>query len=416
MSEKKSKKTKLAEAVKLPTLFITLSDVHIGYQPIEQITKEFFDEEKGFFTKAQELIEAHVAEGIKFGGFAITGDYFDHQLSLNSAHAKFAMDLMHAFIHIAVHYDGTVSLIQGTKSHDLAQINIFEPFTYEYENKFFIVNTVTEMQIAGFDILCIPEEYMVNPTEYYADYFEKKYDMIWGHGFFKFNCFNKNEVERPMPDMPIFDQEEIVDIARLTIFGHDHRYQTYRDMIYYNGSYSRLCHGEEYIKGALLVYIDADTHEVQQLENELAPSFMSVQLDKIVKGELNYETAVKAIKKFKTKTDFLKVKIAQTIVNENPTMVELITSTFNTQYKRGIVIDAPPFNIKNGELVMLCGEAEEDADGNAVEQVQEENKFSYLFDTAISLDDKVARFIDEKHSNSTIKISLDDIRDAISAN
>ena len=411
MATKKSKKSKVE---KEPTLFITLSDVHIGYQSVEQITKEFFDEEDGFFTNAVAYIEGHKEDGIKFGGFAITGDYFDHLLSLNSSHAKFAMDLMHAFIHVADEYGGVVILIQGTKSHDLSQINIFEPFVYEYTDKFFIINTVTELHLNGYDILCIPEEYMTNPTEYYAEYFAKKYDIILGHGFFSFNCFNKNEVERPMPDMPIFDQDEIMKIARVTIFGHDHRYQTYKDSIYYNGSYSRLCHGEEYKKGALLLYIDADSYEVQQLENTLAPTFASVQLDKIVKGELNYESAVKAIKKFKTKVDALKVKISQAIVNSNPTMVELITAAFNTQHKKGIVIDAPPFSIKNGELVMLCGEElEEGAEGET--QEEQESRHSYLFDHSISIYDKVARYIGEKHNNDeAIKITDADIREAIS--
>ena len=415
MASASSKKSKIKKTLKEPTLFITLSDVHVGYQPVEQITKEFFDEEKGFFTKATALIEEYKEANIPFGGFAITGDYFDHLLTLNSSHAKFAMDLMHAFIYVAVQYNGTVTLIQGTKSHDLSQINIFEPFTYEYENKFFIINTVCEMQIAGYDILCIPEEYMTNQTEYYKEYFKKKYDMIWGHGYFKFNCFNKNEVERPMPEMPIFDQEEIVKVARLTIFGHDHTGQNYRECIYYNGSYSRLCHGEEHDKGALVVYIDEDNFEVEQLVNELTPSFASVQLDKIVKGELNYETAVKAIKKYKTKVDFLKVKVNQKVVNDNPTMVELITSTFNTQYKKGIVIEAPAFNIKNGELIMLCG-ANEDDTTDTPEKSSESVKFGYLFDSAAPLDTKVLRFIEEKHTNSTVEITLDDVRDAISAN
>lgn len=407
---------------KLPTIWFSTSDNHVGQQSVEQAKKEYFDEDEGFFSKMNEVHDYCVDNEIKFGGVAICGDYFNHQLSLNSSHAKFAMDLMHAILHTAITlFDGTVILIQGTRSHDLSQINIFEPFMTEFEGKFFIVNTVQELHIDGYDILCLPEEYMTNPTEYYSEFFAKKYDLCFGHGFFKWNCFNKNEIERPMPGMPIFDQDEICKMVRVTIFGHDHTFQNYRECIYYNGSYSRMCHGDEGPKGALMVYIDADSHEVHQLENTLTPSFLSVYLEKIVKGDLNYETAVKAINKVKKGVEFLKIKVSQDTVLAQPTMVELIKDFFATQQKRGIIIDAPPFTIKNGKTVMLCEEPEggayidETGEAVVVETKRVNEEMAFLFESAIPVDEKVHRFIQLKHDDK-VEISLDDIRDAISSN
>lgn len=166
-----------------PTIFASISDLHIGYQPIEQITKEYYDEENGFFANLQAVKDHADENNCVFGGLAICGDYFDHQLSLNSPHSKFAIDLIHAILHTVVTvYGGTVVIIRGTKGHDLNQISVFEPFLHEYEGSFFIFDTVGEIEIADWKILCVPEEYMQDQESYYAEYFAKKYDIIWGHG------------------------------------------------------------------------------------------------------------------------------------------------------------------------------------------------------------------------------------------
>ena len=137
-----------------------MSDVHIGHQPLEQITKEFFDEESGFFAKLQEVVEYCAENDIIFGGVFITGDLFDHQLSLNSGFAKFAMDLIHALCRIViVEHGGTIIVLKGTRSHDLEQIMIFEPFETEFEDKFFIENLqIPELYVRGFLYYIIEDE------------------------------------------------------------------------------------------------------------------------------------------------------------------------------------------------------------------------------------------------------------------
>jgi DNA repair exonuclease SbcCD nuclease subunit len=395
---------------KLPIIFVTLSDIHVGEQSIEQITKEFYDEEKGFFKKLEEVYEYCQAENIKFGGVAITGDFFNHMLSMNSPFAKFAIDFLYSLAFIVIRqYSGHVIIIQGTRSHDLNQLSLAEPLTIEYEGHFHLYTTVGTLEIEGYDILCIPEEYMANQEAFYAPYFNRTYDMILGHGFFKWNCFSVNEIERSLPEMPIFDQKEMIKIARVIVFGHDHGYKTYKDIIFYNGSYSRLCHGEEEEKGGLIVYLDSENVEVERLINELAPKYLSVSLKQIVNDEVTYENAVKAIDKSKKSVDYLKVKIPVDLVKENPTLVELINRHYSAMQKRGIVIDSPAFNLKNGELLILST-VEETESG---EEVVTENIHSYLFNNDLELDEKILQFIAIKHGTS--EISIDDIRDAVSS-
>ena len=168
---------------KLPTIFVTLSDVHVGAQPIEQITKELYNEEKGFFTKLEEVYKYCKEEDIIFGGVTICGDFFNHMLSMNSPFAKLAIDFLYSLAYIVIkQYGGHVTVIQGTRSHDLNQLSLVEPLTIEYDGFFHLFTTVGTLKLHGYDILCIPEEYMTDQETFYAPYFKKKYDMIWGHG------------------------------------------------------------------------------------------------------------------------------------------------------------------------------------------------------------------------------------------
>ena len=236
--------------------------------------------------------------------------------------------------------------------------------------------------------------------------------------FFKFNCFNKNEVERPAPEMPIFDQEEIIKIARLTIFGHDHMHQTYKDKIYYNGAYSQLCHGNESPKGCLFTIMDDNEFSVQLMENELAPTYRTIQLDKLVKKDLNYETAVKAIKATAKTVDFLKIKVTKELVAANPVMIELLRDTFASFAKRGIVIDAPAFRIQDGKPILLNESESSDKDEYVDNEPAAQSEHAYLIDSAINMDEKILQFINVKHvgkSEVTTNITIDDIRDAISS-
>jgi hypothetical protein len=417
MAPKKKAVTKAVEQLLQPSFFFTISDIHIGHQPVHQNIKEFFDEDNGFFTKLLFYIDEYLKEGMNFAGLAICGDLFEHQIGLNSQHAKFAMDLIHALIEVVIkrHPTAKLIIIRGTYSHDYSQINIFEPFTHEFEDRFILVNNVTELDFNGIKTLCVPEEYMKNQDEFYAPYFNKKYDLILGHGFFKYNCFNKNEVEKAMPEMPIFDQDEIIKISRLTIFGHDHIRSSYKDQVYYNGSFSTNCHSDQDKKGFLLTLMDHEEHQVHFIENELTQTYRTVFLDKIVKGELNFDTAIKAIKVTKEKgIDFLKVKIQKDTIEENPAIVELLKNYFNNYGKRSIVIEAAGLVLKTGEMIEVGGDIETNENGEE-EVTVAESRYEFLFGNELQLDEKVLEFIKLKHTDRFDEVDLDFIRESISA-
>ena len=214
--------------------------------------------------------------------------------------------------------------------------------------------------------------------------------------------------------MPIFAQDEFIDMARLTIFGHDHRHQNYREQIYYNGSFSRLCHGEEYPKGFLMSYIDEDETETIFVENEHALEFKTISIETLFTNDLEVEKVAERIRKERAKVDNLKVKISTETVRVYTTEIEILVGLFNSQKGRGIILEAPTFSRRDGELVLL---AEEDLEDTA-KTSSNETKYGFLFNSGASTEDKILEFIKVKNAKAmedkNISITLDDIRDAIS--
>ena len=53
-------------------------------------------------------------------------------------------------------------------------MSLVEPLTIEYDGFFHLFTTVGTLNLHGYDILCIPEEYMTDQETFYAPYFKKK--------------------------------------------------------------------------------------------------------------------------------------------------------------------------------------------------------------------------------------------------
>ena len=405
------------KTIKKPSLFVTLSDLHIGHLSPEQLEYEYFGE-GGLIDKIVEVIELAQEEGYDFLGVFITGDLFHTQLSMNSKSAQLANELINALTNIVIIQSfSQLFILRGTYGHDYGQLNNYKSLMQNYPDKFFIVDTLTtDLVINNYKFLCIPEEYMKNQTEYYKEAFSNKYDILLAHGFLKANCFNKNETERKMPDMPIFNENELAKICRVGIFGHDHHHAVYADHIWYNGSYSRNEHGEEEAKGMLVHYIDDESVETEFVENDLALKFQTYYLPQLLKVEkstklYDFQKLVKIIKQKSKECDFLKIKVGKDDILRQPELIELLKDYF-IKYGKRIVIEGSGIILKNGEMVTI-GSAN---DGETDEAVLKENsKYEFLNDSQYNIIQKIQKFINVKHGDS-VKVELDEefIRNAIS--
>ena len=384
--------------------FISISDVHHGTKPVEEFEKEFYEGDNSFFSILISLIDDK-----DFIGVALTGDYYDSKLSMEDKKSKLASRIFLDIFTLCKTANKYFLVLRGTYSHDFRQLDHFKALESTYD-RFKLVNTVEVVDFNGIKTLCIPEEYIDDSDSYYKEYFDGKYDLILGHGLFKYNCYEPNESEKPMAKMPIFDENVFIKCSPLTIFGHVHRHSSYRMMIYYNGSFSRLCFGEEDPKGFLLVTINPKrkTHNVTFIENEFAPTFVTLMLEKIVDltEEFNFELVVKTINRHKKKYDNLKIKVAKDTIVNYPSQFELLKGYFAG--KKGILIEGSLYSLKTKESI-------DETNINESEDVKEEDvKYNFLLENT-SIYEKVAQFINVKYPDKKVEITLDDIRDALAS-
>ena len=89
------------------------------------------------------------------------------------------------------------------------------------------VHSVERDIISGVSFLYIPEEYVVDQSSYYKEYFENHYDFIIGHGMIDKIWYAKDAKRKGMSSAPVFDVEELCSVANYCYFGHIHEHKAY---------------------------------------------------------------------------------------------------------------------------------------------------------------------------------------------
>ena len=374
--------------------FLVVGDIHFGYYPPELLYKEF------------QLI-LHTIEENAIDCVVIAGDYYDTKLSMSSAHAVYSVKAFSDLIKLCEELGIKVRQIKGTNSHDpenqlknLAQIANSSKCDY----KLFL--TVDEEEIfPGMNILYIPEEYMENSKDYYKEYFNKKYQLVFGHGMFEETNFSTNKHEG-MKKYPIFNSKEMEEICEGPIvFGHIHTAQRIRSRIQYTGSLVRSRFGEEEAKGFYIVEFNDETKEsdFEFIENELTMKYdtINIQPDNPVFSLLLNEQ-IQYFKKIVNdyKRDYLRIKIHTPEDMDNiTTFVDNINVVFN--------------DMKSVKIQVLDNHKAK-LDSQLREKVNLlMDKYNFIFDKSVDYDEKIREFIKLKTGK---EIDLERIRSLISGN
>jgi hypothetical protein len=355
-------------------------------------------------------------ESNDFLGVFITGDYFDKKLDLNDIRATYAIQVILELFEILQSANKWFVILRGTYSHDLSQLDFLKKLELSY-SKFVYTNKVMEADLDGLNTLLIPEEYPTNVEEYYGEFFKKKYDLILGHGFFTWNCFDSNINEKSIPQMPIFDPDLFCEMSPLTIFGHDHGHKNYKEKIYYNGSFSRWSHNEEEPKGFLFIDYTKTIQksgkvkydiEVTHIENELAPLYITISIVTLIKhykmnkDDLTLDLFVKNIESYIKKYNIynLKIKIPSNTID--PKLTEVLKNYYSN--KPNVIIEGSTSVTSKSDGNIL------EEDDNDETSVNSEYDFLFENDNIIS---KIEQFIHLKHGEQ-ISISRDQISKALS--
>jgi len=175
-------------------------------------------------------------------------------------------------------------MLQGTRSHELNQLQIFKPYENDIDMDFKIIETVSEEDVCGLHVLYVPEEYPEDADAYYAPYKKNHYDIMFAHTTFDFVA-RPGQIEiskKETHTAPVMIWKEWKDALKdgFATVGHIHGRNTYGKKIFYSGSFSRWNFGERSEKGFTAFKFDTETKEydVRYINNEMAPAYEVVSV------------------------------------------------------------------------------------------------------------------------------------------
>ena len=360
-----------------------IADIHFGSS---YNSEKLYDELHSEFI---DKINFEVTDLIVF-----SGDYFQKVLSLNKKDGHFAMRFFYEIYQLTQEHDIYLRIIQGTEGHDLEQLNNFS--VYEYKSKelsfakgdelsiekrlFRIIRTVEEEELYFEDvdeplyILYLPEEYPEDQYSYYKKFYNNEYfyDIIFGHGTFKFTAFlnQKLESEKDVHSSVVFDEEFLSKIVEgPIIFGHIHSPQQWKNKIFYTSSFSRWAFGEEKDKGSLKIKIpieDRGNYEVERIKNERTLSYSTVDVK--VFEEMTHSEVIPYIDALKEKFD--KVRFMGKF--DDPVIGRIIHGTYSNES-----------NVKMASQVITKEKIKDKV----------ETKYSFLTNHSLSIPQIIQKFI-----------------------
>ena len=372
---------------------IIISDIHFGaLKPLDlynQLKESFLD-----YIEKLAIIDFIV----------ITGDLFDSRISLNSDHAKVAIQFIKRIIEICRNKNTKIRIIKGTESHDNKQLDILDIFYNNNDIDFKIINTVSdEYLFDNFKVLYIPEEYMENKDEYYSNYFNNTYDMIFGHGLVNDVMFiaSKQESEITMSKAPVFKTENLINICKGPIFfGHIHTPQIIKKKFYYVGSFSRWSFGEEEDKGFYLVsYVPGNgKYKTEFIKNKLAKTYNTVRIDE--SSPLFNENVDNIINNMITfintfTADYLRFVVSIPEDYENPL---LLTNMLNEIFSK---FNHVKLVVNNNNKLKQKKNMEEKINLLL-------DKYGFIFDKNLDHDEKISKFLKIKYNKN---IPINKLRD-----
>lgn len=295
-----------------------ISDLHFGIlDNDEELYKEIHD---GFINHCNKVHPDLIV---------VCGDCYDKRVLVNST----ANIYLNKVVDEMISTGATIVIFEGTDSHDRHQIEAFSHYASE---KFFLFNTVAKLNVLGLKLLILPEEY-VKDVHYYDNYFNDKYDFIFGHGLNKHVSFGAdNEYGEYCRKPFVFDYSMFKDICKYYVgFGHIHTHNVYKNIIY-GGSYGRFNFGEEEPKGWIEYNLDKSKGKCSWkfLENKEAQTFRSELSSKLPN---DIDNLLKQLRNYSEMNDYFRIIIDSDITDDKyNTIVGFVKTHKNCVIKRNM--------------------------------------------------------------------------------
>lgn len=211
------------------------------------------------------------------------GDLFDRLLTFNSPDAFLIKRWMRQFCEMCARKDIVIRVLEGTPSHDHRQNKWFDEQKNETTVDLRYIDTlmIEHIERFGIDILYIPDEWKGNDTDAVwmdvrkamSDRGLEKVDFSLIHATMDYQLAAEFRV-------PMHNTQRYLDITRYYVFsGHIHQSSVYEQRHLCNGSFDRLCHGDEGKKGFWDVTVCPETgNHVVFRENQNAKIYRTIDL------------------------------------------------------------------------------------------------------------------------------------------
>lgn len=291
---------------------LCIADIHFGKINNEE---EMYNALKKYFIGYAEKIKPEL--------IVICGDSYDSKVFTNSN----ANIYMNKFIKDCIGTGSTIIILEGTEAHDRHQINALSHYI---SDKFFIVNTVTKLNILGLKLLILPEEYVRNEN-YYSEYLDDKYDFIFGHGMSSHVGFSTKTSDEIVVKPYVWKAKELAKICKhYTVFGHIHTHSEYNNFIY-SGSFSRLNFGEMEPKGFIHLKLDKNKCSYEFIENKDAPLFTDIYESKLPD---DVDNLLNNLRGYQENNDYLRIIVDQSDDSKFNTIKGFVQTHRNCSIKR----------------------------------------------------------------------------------
>lgn len=379
---------------------IVVADLHIGAMNME---KQYNEIQAGLYASIRETPPDFLI---------FLGDYFDHKAALNDGMSYYSFrvfqDILKISGELGIH--PKIRFIYGTESHEWDQYRLIENYDTEYDVK--VVKTVAEEELfPNVKVLYIPEEHIMNKHDYYKDYLStfQKYDYIFGHGVIrevmKMAAISNDRGSTTRKKVPVFSSGELnFACAGEVYFGHYHINSNINDCVFYVGSYSRWCHGEEEPKGFYEISVEVDSggniFSHQFIKNELAETYVTIPF--------GYDNPIFKDKSLmESKLDSVDKIVRDGVYDHVRYEFNIPPNAFDPEFCMHFLQRRYQFD-KAVKVNIVHGYADEKKAKSKAEIETWSQENAPLFDRGLKVEDKVAFFLEKNYQKKFDKSTIRD--------
>lgn len=374
---------------------IVIADLHIGAM---DLAKQYEEIKSGLYESIKETYPDFIV---------FLGDYFDHKASLNDGTSYYSFKIFQDILQIADEIGITpkIRFIYGTESHEWNQYQLIE--NYQTHHDVSVIKTVCDEELfPNMHVLYIPEEHVQSKHDYYVKYLSdyQKYDYIFGHGVIrevmKMAAIANDKGDSSRKRVPVFNSGELsFACAGDVFFGHYHIHSDISDKVFYVGSYSRWCHGEEEPKGFYEISMDIVNDEKRYshtfVENESAETFVTISF--------GYDNPIfKSRDRLEEKLDSLDKVVKDGVYDNVRYEFNVPPNAFDPEFCLHFLQSRYKFD-KFIKANIVHGYSEEKKARTKAEVESWTQANAPLFDKSLSVEDKVVFFLENEYKRTMSK-------------